>query len=149
MTNVDVFKKELPIDREQRTRKLMLTAGAGYGMILGLSVALFTWGYDAYILAAYGASLPWVKLVFGLPLAVAIGGLVGWLAAYIPSIAVSIAVWAGFGAFLGVIAGHIPFDGGNLVYWILDRRLWGEIILSYGQAAGVRTLLVDKSTSAS
>ena len=142
MTNVDVFKIELPPDHEQRTRRLMLTAGAGYGMLVGLSVALFTWGYDAYMLAAYGGSLPWMKLVIGLPLAVAIGGLVGWLAAYSRSVAVSIAVWAGFGALFGVIAGHIPFDGGNLVYWILDRRLWGEIILSYGQAAAVRTTLM-------
>ena len=142
MTNIDVFKKELPPDHEQRTRKLMLTAGAGYGMIFGFSFALFTWGYDAYMLAAYGAALPWVKLVFGLPLAVAIGGLVGWLAAYTPSMAVSIAVWAGFGALFGVIAGHIPFDGGNLMFWLLDRRLWGEVILDYGRSASVRTTLV-------
>ena len=142
MTNVDVFKKELPPDHEQRMRKLLQTAGAGYGMLFGLSFALFTWGYDTYILAAYGASLPWVKLVFGLPLAVAIGGLVGWLAAYTPSMAVSIAVWAGFGALFGVIAGHIPFDGGNLTFWLLDHRLWGEVILDYGRSASVRTTLV-------
>ena len=142
MTNADVFKMDLPPDHEQRTRKLMLTAGAGYGMVFGLSLALFTWGFDAYMLAVYGGSLPWGKLVFGLPLAVAIGGLVGWLAAYTPSMAFSIAVWAVFGALFGVIAGHIPFDGGNLVYWILDRRLWGEIILSYGQEVAVRTTLM-------
>jgi hypothetical protein len=142
MTNVDVFKKELPPDHAQRTRKLILTAGAGYGVIFGLSFAIFTWGYDAYVLASNGAAFPWVKLFLGLPLSVAIGGLVGWLGVYSSSVILSVAVWAAFGALMGVIASHIPFDGSNLFYWIMDRRLWGEIILSYGESAAVRTTLV-------
>lgn len=142
MTDVSAYKHELTPDHQRRTRRLYLMAGAGYGVIFGLSFALFTWGYDAYVLASNGGAMPWMKIVLGLPLSIVIGGLVGWLGAYSKSVILSVAGWAAFGALMGVIAGHIPFDGSNLVYWISERRLWGEVILSYGESAAVRTTLV-------
>jgi len=59
-----------------------------------------------------------------------------------PSPIVPVALWATAGALLGMIAGHIPFDGGNLVAWLTDRRLRGLVIFPYGSSAMARTTLV-------
>lgn len=142
MTADIAYQHEISPDHERRAHRLMLTAGVWYGVFFGLSFAIVAWGYDAYLLVSNGAAFPWIKLLLGLPLAVISGGTVGWLAAYTNSVALSVVVWAVYGALLGVVSGHIPFDGGNLIYWASDRRLWGEIILSYGDSAAVRTNLV-------
>ena len=128
--------------REQETRKLFLTAGTAYGLIFGLSFSLFTWGFDALSLASSGADLAGAKLILGLPLAMVICGLAGRLAASSSSMAVFIALGAVVGALLGVIAGHMPYDGSNLAAWLADRRLWGLVVFPYGHAAAVRTTLV-------
>ena len=124
------------------TRKFFLRTGTLYGLFLGLGFALFTWGYDALRLASSSANLPWAKLLWGLPLAVISGGLVGRLAAHSASAGISAALWAAAGALWGVLAGHIPFDGGNLAAWLTDRRLWGAVIFPYCHSAEVRTVLV-------
>jgi hypothetical protein len=121
---------------------LLLSAGTAYGLIFGLSFALFTWGYDALLLASSAADLAWAKLLLGLLLAITIGGLAGRLVALPPSTATSIALWATVGALLGMIAGRIPFDGGNLAAWLVDRRLWGLVVFPYGSSAATRTALV-------
>jgi len=137
----DRFPGPIP-SREQGTRRLFLSAGTAYGLIFGLSFALLTWGYDALLLASNAADLAWTKLLLGLPLVIAIGGLAGRLAALSSSTAISIVVWMVANALLGMIAGHIPFDGGNLAAWFADRRLWGAAVFPYGHSAEVRTTLV-------
>ncbi len=128
--------------RERETRKLLISAGTVYGILFGLGFALFTWGYDGALLASNAADAAWTKLALGLPLTIIIGGLAGRIAASIPLTSVSVLLWAAVGWLFGVIAGHIPFDGGNLAAWLSDRRLWGAPILAYGHAAAVRTTLV-------
>ncbi len=129
-------------DHDLRTRRLLLLAGSAYGIVFGLSFAVFAWGYDAYLLAASEAALPWSKLVFGLPLALVIGGLAGWLGALSPSVVVAVVVWAAASGLMAMIAGHIPFEGGNLALWFVDERLWGETIFSYLSSAATRTTLM-------
>lgn len=145
----DHFPEPIQLDKiqsnesdEKKARRLALSAGTAYGLIFGLSFALFTWGYDTLLLASNAVAFAWVKLLLGLPLAIVIGSLVGRLAASSPSTAVSVVLWAAFGWLFGVIAGHIPFDGSNLAVWFADRRLWNEVIFPYGNAAEVRTTLV-------
>ncbi len=137
----DRFSKPIEF-HEQRLRRLFVSAGTAYGLIFGLSFALFAWGYDGLMLASSAAHLAWMKLLLGLPLAIVIGGLAGRLAALSSSTAVFVALWATTGALLGAIGGHIPFDGGNLAAWLADRRLWGVVILPYGHSAAVRTTIV-------
>jgi len=127
---------------KQETRKLFVSAGTAYGLIFGLSFALLTWGYDGLLLASSAADLAWAKLFLGLPLAIAIGALTGRLAALSSSTAVFVTLWAMAGALLGIVAGHIPFDGGNLAAWLADRRLWGLGVFPYGHSAAVRTTLI-------
>jgi len=134
--------KPQKINNEQRNRKLMLTAGAGYGIIFGLSYALFTWGYDGSVLWLNSADMAWVKLALGLPIVVLLTGFVGFLAAYTSSLALGVILWVVVCGVLAYVAGHIPFDGVTLGVWILDQRLWGEVISPYGYSAAVRTTLI-------
>jgi hypothetical protein len=126
---------------ERETRKLLLTAGTAYGLIFGLGFAFFAWGYDAFLLESGRAYHAWAKLLLGLPITIAIAALAGRLAAMSSSTAVSVALWATVGGLLGQVAGHVPFDGGNLVAWFTDRRLWGAVIFPYGYSSSVRTTL--------
>ncbi len=129
-------------ESEAESRRLFLAAGTAYGVVFALTFALLTWGYDAIQLAAHHANLPWAKVVLGLPLALAICSLAGNLAALAPLTAISVALWTAVGALLGLIAGHLPFEGRNLIVWLVDRRLWGLVVFPYGSSAAVRTTLV-------
>jgi hypothetical protein len=123
-------------------RRLFLAAGTAYGIVFALTFALSTWGYDTLRLMAANANLPWAKLVLGLPLSLAVCVLIGNLSATFPQPAVSVGLWTVAGALLGLIAGHVPFEGRNLVVWLVDRRLWGLVVFPYGSSAAVRTTIV-------
>jgi len=128
--------------REAEARKLFQSAGAAYGLIFGLSFALIIWGRDAALLASAKADMAWVKLLLGIPIAVIIASLVGWLASLFSSTAIYIVLWAIAGALLGWVTGRMPFDSGNLAVWLTDRRLWGLPVFPYGEAAQTRTELL-------
>jgi hypothetical protein len=138
----DPVAPETFADPETETRRLFVAAGTAYGVVFGLTLALLTWGYDALHLLAAGANLPWAKVVLGVPLSLAICVLVGNLASTFPQTAVSVALWTVAGTLLGLIAGHIPFEGRNLIVWLVDRRLWGQVVFPYGSSAAVRTTLI-------
>ncbi len=127
---------------------MLIPAGVAYGLFYGLGFSLFAWGYDGWQLSAASAASPWAKLALGLPPVLVLSGVVGGLAAAISQAGVSAILWAVCGWMLGLIAGHLPFDGGNIWVWVSDRRLWGEIILPYDYAATVRTTLVVFSCAA-
>ncbi|MBN1977093.1 MAG: hypothetical protein JW918_06795 [Anaerolineae bacterium] len=128
--------------QEAEARKLTRSAGAAYGLIFGLSFALIIWGRDGALLASARANLAWAKLLLGLPIAVIVASLIGWLASLFSSTAIYITLWAIAGALLSWIAGRMPFDGGNIAVWLTDRRLWGLPVFPYGESAQARTELL-------
>jgi hypothetical protein len=127
---------------EAEARKLFRSAGAAYGLTFGLSFALIIWGRDGALLALAKANMAWGKLLLGLPLAVIIASLAGWLASLFSSTAVYIVLWTVAGALLGWLTGRLPFDSGNIAAWLADQRLWGLPVLPYGESAQVRTQLL-------
>ncbi len=139
-------KKILPFgeseEQDPQIRRLLLMAGTVYGIIFGLSFAFFTWGIDAYLLGAKQAATPWVKLALGLPLSVVLAGIAGWLAALTPSLLFVVIIWGGVGGLLTMIAGHIPFEGSNLVIWLMDPRFANQSLFAFGEAAATRTTLM-------
>jgi len=60
-----------------RLKKLRL--GLIYGIVAGLSFAIFAWGVDALLLAQANSSFYWVKFVPGLIICILAGGIAGWL----------------------------------------------------------------------
>jgi hypothetical protein len=124
------------------TRKIFIKAGIAYGAIFGLSFALLNWGLDGLVLDTNGAAQAWIKLWVGLPVVLLVCALAGWLGALSSNGIIAVTVWAVTGAILGVISGHVPFEGRNLAVWLLEPRLWGEEIYAYNNSAAVRTTLI-------
>jgi hypothetical protein len=120
-------------------RKFYRSAGISYGLIAGISFVLFSWIRDAWLLSAYHAEYIWSKLFIGVPLALIICCLAGWLAAQTRSNAISVIVWAFAGGILGYVGGRLPYEGGNLAVWLLDERLNGQIIFPYGRVGTLMT----------
>ena len=144
MSHFDAFTLIKSVETDPHIHQRVLrTAGVGYGLILGLGYAIFSWGFDAWQLSSHSAALHWLKLVLGTPLVVILCMLVGGVAAWSNSTAISIILWIIGGWFIGALAGHIPFEGNNIAIWLLDRRLLGENIFTFGNTAAGRTMLLS------
>ena len=116
--------------------KFARSAGSRYGLILGVSLVLAGWGWDAWELSNASVELPWVKLLAAsitlIPLAVA----AGWLAgrAY-PSFLIGLLVWIGWGIVGGFIAGHLPFEVLSTFAGWLDPTVRGLNIFPFTSEA--------------
>ena len=135
----DLFKKEAD---EKEIRRLKMIAGTGYGVIFAILFALFAWGFDGWNLYVSHADMAWVKLGLGLPIAVIIFAVVGFLSSLPSSSIIAILLWAIALGFISIVSGHLPFEGVSLYTWLVENRLWGEVISPFGYAASVRTTLV-------
>ena len=80
--------------------------GLSYGMTAGLAFSFTLWGLDAIQQAHAFAYFPWVKFLVGAPLAMLVGGLVGWLTSRIENPLLGVVLWllaAGALAWLTII----------------------------------------------
>ncbi len=128
--------------QEKLAHALFQRIGPYYGLIFGISFALFTWGYDSYILVSNSAAYAWVKLLLSFPIVLGLSVLTGWLASRSFSVGISATLWAIAGGLLGMLAGHLPFAGYNLAVWLADERFWGMDIFHYSYSAEVRTTIL-------
>ena len=95
-------------------------AGIAYGLVFSLGFAILFWLPDALELQRSSAYLAWAKLPIGLIACLPIGALTGWLAVRTRWSLVSGLMWAIGGGLIGWIAGHVPYEGVNLIA-SLDR----------------------------
>lgn len=61
--------------------RLKRRLGMIYGMTMGLTFAVSTWGVDGYLLSQSNALYPWLKFITGASICAIAGGLAGWLVA--------------------------------------------------------------------
>lgn len=115
--------------------------GAGYGVFFGLGFALWLWGYDASVLARASADLAWGQFAVGLPCALLIGGVTGYVGARLPAVGWTALLWAFSLGALTWLAGHAPFEGYNFVAGLTDARFAGITLRPYTDVNQVRTLL--------
>ena len=67
--------------------------GIFYGVTVGLSFAIATWGMDGYILSQAHACYPWLKLIIGSLFCALAGGTTGWLVARIDRSLIAVLLW--------------------------------------------------------
>jgi hypothetical protein len=137
-----IEKLASPPPRQKVTHAVLLRAGVGYGLLFGLGLALFVWGYDALILSRSSADMAWSKLLIGLPCLLVIGGIAGILGAWTSSTLLTTGVWAITLGCIGWLAGHIPFTGINWLAGVIDPRFAGLPLWPYTDGNALRTLLV-------
>jgi hypothetical protein len=61
--------------------RLKRRLGMIYGMTMGLTFAVSTWGVDGYLLSQSNTLYPWLKFIIGASICAIAGGLAGWLVA--------------------------------------------------------------------
>ena len=120
-----------------KVREKKLRLGFFYGMVAGLSYALFTWGADAWQLAHANAAYYWSKLIPGLVICLLAGGLVGWLTLLIERHGPAILMWALLGGLYTWLAIWLPMTGSPTIIRQLDPGIarWFDfsVVQSLGQ----------------
>lgn len=122
-------------EQEVESRRLVLRLGLLNGCSIGLSLALGVWALDAIFLITAPVRLGGPSLLLGLLALVALGGLGGWLAAWVGRGWAGGLVWLVVAALMVSVIGHVPYEGRSLLVWVADRRSWGLPVYAFSDAA--------------
>jgi hypothetical protein len=136
-----------PLLEDAAIKKQTIISGLLYGVFYAIGFSLVTWGSDGWLLNKFGDAAPWDKLWVGLPILLLIGILAGGIGVLTSSNLISILVWGAVGYGTGFLVGHVPFEGINLITWLREPRLWGEVIYAFEKGAQVRTVLITVITT--
>src|SRR5262245_28894588 len=88
-----LYPSELPADRADILRSKYMY-GIWYGVVVGVTFSIFTWGVDAYELHQINGLYPWLKFFLGVFPCMLVGGLAGWLCARIGKPLLGLLLWA-------------------------------------------------------
>jgi hypothetical protein len=129
-------------DQDVESRRLHLRLGLFNGLLIGLALALGVWAFDAIVLAA--SHVRWIVypgLFLGSLALVLMGGLAGWLAAWVGRSWASLLIWLATGSLMMFVIGHVPYEGRTLTIWLVDPRAWGLPVYPFDEAAGTGVAL--------
>ncbi len=92
-----------------------LAAGWRFGLVFGIALVLFAWGWDTLELALASVELAWAKLILALLIVIPTTVLAAWLAARQHDSALfKWIIWLAWGVLVavpvGVLAAHLPFE---------------------------------------
>jgi hypothetical protein len=107
--------------------RLKQAYGAIYGLVMGLSFAIATWGLDAYILSQSHMYLPWLKLIVGGILCSLIGCFAGWISARTERWYFILTAWLGVSLFFAWLITVLPLQINPYVS-ALFRPQWRGLI---------------------
>ncbi|MFN2187059.1 MAG: hypothetical protein ACK2UU_24010, partial [Anaerolineae bacterium] len=124
-------------EQEIQERRLSLRLGLLNGLFLGLGLALGVWTSDAIFLGLSHVRLVYPSMLLGVLALVLLGGLAGWLAAWVARAWAAGLIWLGAGVLMVRVIGLVPYEGRSLIVWLADRRAWGLPIYPSNEAAGV------------
>jgi hypothetical protein len=131
----------LPADRDSQLRRVYLRLGLQNGWLVGVALALGAWAPDAVSLIANPVRLVLPSLLLGCLALVLLGGLAGWLAAWLRRAYAGGLVWAMIAVLMTWTIGRLPYEGRSLVAWLADRRFWGLAVYAFDDAALIRLVM--------
>ena len=126
------FSQPTPEEIIKRRKQIF---GLSYGLIAGLAFSLALWGLDDFKLARAFAYFPWMKLSTGVPLAMLICGLAGWLTSRFEKPLVGVFLWelaAGALAWLTIL---VPIVIAPAVMKIMEPELRSLLHYSFYENA--------------
>jgi hypothetical protein len=124
-------------EQDIQERRLSLKLGLLNGLFLGLGLALGVWTSDAISLALSHVRLVYPSMLLGVLALVLLGGLAGWLSAWVVRAWAAGLIWLGAAVLMVRVIGLVPYEGRTLIVWLADRRAWGLPIYPSSEAAGV------------
>ncbi len=110
-----------------KERKLSLING----LLIGLALALGTWGTEAIRLANTPVPLQYPSLIAGGLFLIGLGGLAGWVTGWFRKTWGAALVWLITAVFITLIISYQPYYGRTLAIWFADLRFWGLSIYPY------------------
>lgn len=105
--------------------------GIWYGIVVGLSYAIFCWGLDSYILSNYHGIQPWLKFGMGAVLCMISGGLAGWLSAKVNKPLISIFIWLVAASIFAWLTVNLPLVITPKALSMLEPQLSGLLHYAY------------------
>ena len=95
------------------------------GVLIGLALALGTWGLEALSLIRLPLPLAHGSLILGTLMLLLLCGLCGWLSSRMNWTWLTVILWTVAGMVASLIIGYQPSFGRSLVIWLVDWRFWG------------------------
>lgn len=115
-------------------------AGWRYGLAAGLTLVLSAWGWDAVELWQASQALFWIKVLPALLTVLPLSVLAGWLAARMrQAVLAKSAIWAIWGAAVGYLAMHFPFDWASAIAGLTDSVAGGITLFPFSDLAQFRS----------
>jgi hypothetical protein len=105
--------------------------GICFGVAVGLIFAVFAWGIDAYQLSRMNGLHPWIKFVSSLVLCMAIGGLAGWLAAWLDKPLIALPIWIITALFFAWLTVMLPLQIAPRLLTIIEPDIQGLLHYQY------------------
>lgn len=122
-------------EQDLESRRLTLRLGLLNGLLIGLALALGVWALDAIFLVVGPVPFSSPSLLLGMLALVLLGGLGGWLAAWVGRGWASGLIWLVVAWLMILTIGHVPYEGRSLLVWVADRRSWGLPVYAFSDAA--------------
>jgi hypothetical protein len=101
------------------------------GILIGLALAIGTWGLEAIRLAGVPVPLQYPSLILGGLILIGLCGLAGWLTGRFTKTWAVILIWLTTAVVATFIISFQPYYGRTLAIWLADRRFWGLPIYPY------------------
>ncbi|RPJ20809.1 MAG: hypothetical protein EHM33_27665 [Chloroflexi bacterium] len=93
--------------------------GTAYGLMVGLSFAVSTWGMDGFLLSRAHAFYPWLAFILGAVICMIVAGLAGWLVARLDKAILAPVFYLGVAFVFAWLTINLPFQVfPKLVAWL-------------------------------
>lgn len=127
---------------QQRIEAFQRGVGIRYGLVFGALYASALWVYDSLSLGLSLSDGFWFRAALGIPIALVVCVVAGWLAARPQPAWMPYAIWSGALVLLTVAAAHIPFEGVTALVGFLEPSVSELNLFPFGVSAEYRMVLL-------
>ncbi len=105
--------------------------GVWFGIVLGFTFSLFTWGIDGLMLQQFHGFAPWLKFLVGVIPCMLVGGFTGWLAMRFNKPLIAMFLWMIAALFFAWFAVNLPLRVMPRVLSIVEPDLQNLLHYTY------------------
>jgi hypothetical protein len=126
-------------DQELHEQPSYQRLGLLNGLLIGLALALGSWGLEALRLSSLPVLLQYPGLIFGGLAVILLCGLAGWLSSRLGKTGMTFLIWLAAAVLISILIGYLPSYGRTLAVWLADPRFFGLNIYPFaaGSIAGL------------
>lgn len=111
------------------------------GLIIGLALALGSWGLEAWRLFNIPSPQSSTSILLSGALVILLCAATGWLTARVAQAWFTVLLWLVVGVLVALFIGYQPYWGRTLSVWLSDTRFWGIDVFPFTSASPVALIL--------